>query len=292
MMFMKTKKVFSLLFYCIIAAVSFFVLMSCGIIDNYFVKKVDYDLLDSKYRQLSGDLEKEETDVEKKTAENDILNNNIQEKDKKIQSYEEEIAALKEELSSKSIKNLEDRIEELQKEPQKLRILLNNIDNLLKNVYIGSSAGDGGQYTFTAFGIEYKGKYYIVTAGHCVNDNYSAANGTFKFKANFSQTWIQPELIAYKAEFWNLDDYAIFYSDKIPGGMRTGDLKTEESYLLGSIDKGLSIFRNHGGSSKKGESGSPVINENMEVVGIYVIYGEAFTPIQLALDAIDSAAAN
>jgi hypothetical protein len=67
---------------------------------------------------------------------------------------------------------------------------------------------------------------------------------------------------------------------------------SENNYLLGSIDKQLSIFRNLGDSAQKGESGSPVINEDGEVVGIYVIYGLVYTPIQLALDVIDSAVIN
>ena len=58
------------------------------------------------------------------------------------------------------------------------------------------------------------------------------------------------------------------------------------------MDKQLSIFRNLGDSSEKGESGSPVINQDGEVVGIYVIYGLVYTPIQLALDVIDNAVIN
>jgi hypothetical protein len=69
-------------------------------------------------------------------------------------------------------------------------------------------------------------------------------------------------------------------------------LKTEENYLGGSLDKGLSVFRNLGDSSKKGESGSPVINEEMEVIGIYVKYGYEFSSIQLALDAIGASKIN
>ena len=95
-------------------------------------------------------------------------------------------------------------------------------------------------YTFTAFKISYKDKSYIITAGHCVNDNYGK-EGVFKFKANFSQDWISPELLGYKADFTNLDDYGVFYSEDISGGLKvTADLNSkpsEDNYLLGSMDK-------------------------------------------------------
>ncbi len=127
----------------------------------------------------------------------------------------------------------------------------------------------------------------MITAGHCVKDNFGK-EGKFKFKANFSDEWIYPELLGYKAEFWNLDDYGVFSSDKLYSGFKISDQETKENYLIGSMDKNLSILRNLGAGSKRGESGSPVINENGEVIGIYVVYGLVYTPIQLALDKIDN----
>ena len=184
------------------------------------------------------------------------------------------------------ITNLENRINELKGEPEKLRSFINNFNKLLKNVYIGSADPKEIAYTFTAFSIEYEGKYYLVTAGHCVKDNFGQ-EGKFKFKANFSDEWIYPELLGYNAEFWNLDDYAVFSSDKLYSGFKVSNQETKESYLIGSMDKNLSILRNLGSGSKKGESGSPVINENGEAIGIYVVYGLVYTPIQLVLDIID-----
>src|SRR4030066_7355 len=167
-----------------------------------------------------------------------------------------------------------------------LRSLINKFNTLLKNVYIGSADPKELAYTFTAFSVEYKGEYYLITAGHCVKDNFGK-EGKFKFKANFSTDWIYPELLGYKAEFWNLDDYAVFSSDKLYSGFKISDQETKENYLIGSMDKNLSILRNLGAGSKRGESGSPVINENGEVIGIYVVYGLVYTPIQLALGKID-----
>jgi hypothetical protein len=138
-------------------------------------------------------------------------------------------------------------------------------------------------------------KSYIITARHCVADNYGE-KGVLKFKANFSQEWIYPELLGYRTDFTNLEDYGVFYSGDITGGLKvTGDLNikpSENNYVLGSIDKQLSIFRNLGDSSEKGESGSPVINDVGEVVGTYVIHGPVYTPTQLALDVIDNTVIN
>lgn len=268
-----------------------FSIISCTFIDDYFVRKQVYDDLRSDYNDISMEYTKQSGELELLKEEKEYLKNEISNKNKEILAREEEILALKEKLDSTDIKDLEEKIERLSKEPEKLRKLLDNINKLLKYVYIGSSAPEEILYTFTAFSIEYKGKYYIITAGHCVKDNYGK-EGTFKFKANFSNEWIYPELLGYNTDFWELDDYAVFYSDNINGGLSVGELKTPENYLLGSLDKSLSVFRNLGGSSRRGESGSPVINEEMEVIGIYVVYGYIFTPIQLALDVIDNSVMN
>jgi hypothetical protein len=220
---------------------------------------------------------------EKKTIEED----NAKAKSE-IDKLNAEINELKTRLDDESIKNLEEQVEQLKLQPGNLKKLINNMNDLLANVYIGSAAPEELAYTFTAFTILYNGKTYIITAGHCVADNYGK-EGTFKFKANFSQDWIYPDLLGYKAEYYNLDDYGVFYMEGISGGFEVSDKKTEDQFLLGSIEKGLSIARNLGDSSKRGESGSPVINENGQVVGIYVVYGLEFTPIQFALDVIDNA---
>lgn len=266
-------------------------MVSCSFTDKYVVSIESYDSLQDEYEKSIQDFKNQKDILESYVQENEQLKAQIADKDKIINDKNNEIDALKEEIASKSIKNLEDQIKKLSTEPEKLRKLLNNMNKLLKYVYIGSSAPDELAYTFTAFSIEYKGKYFIITAGHCINDNYGK-EGTFKFKANFSDEWIYPELLGYNAEFWKLKDYAVFYSDKVIGGLPAGELQTQENYLLGSIDKGLSVFRNLGAASIKGESGSPVINEEMEAIGIYVVYGYVYTPIQLALDVIDDMVMN
>lgn len=302
----KTQNSLNLLCFLLLiffAAAMLISITCCKLTDKYFVKKSEYDLLSKENADLKEQLKENNEILQQNIIENatlseqllkknndiEVLNKKNLEKDEEISKLKEQVSELKEELSSKSIENLEKKIAELEKEPKKLKALLANINRLLQNVYIGSSAKEGFGYTFTAFSIEYEGRYYIITAGHCVSDNY-ANEGTFKFKANFSENWIYPELINYKSEFWRLNDFAVFYSDDIKAGLKVYNgqaSQDNENYVLGSLDKGLSVFRKLGSSSKRGESGSPVINKNMEVVGIYVVYGYVYTPIKLVLEAID-----
>ncbi|MBM3707066.1 MAG: hypothetical protein FJW69_01795 [Actinobacteria bacterium] len=291
----RRKFSFILIFMVIISVLLF---SSCRLFDNYFVKRQDFDVLKEEYNKIAQDYKKQSEELKSLSGENEELKNEYDELEKETARMEKEISAKNEEISTlteklepANIKNLEEQIKILQEEPEKLKKILNDMNDLLKYTYIGSASPDELAYTFTAFSIAYKGKFYIITAGHCVQDNYGK-EGTFKFKANFSDEWISPELLGYKAEFYNLDDYGVFYSDKVTGGLTVSDVETPDYYLLGSLDKRLSVFRNLGDSSRRGESGSPVINENGQVVGIYVVYGLVYTPIQLALDVIDSSVIN
>jgi hypothetical protein len=235
--------------------------------------------------------------------ENEQLKDEAKQKDEKIKNLQDELNqksdssnfVAKEEYNKLlsdyfkekgNVSDLEKKIASLQSEPEKLNAFLDNLNKMLKNVFIGSSDPDPIQYTFTAFSIEYNEKYYVVTAGHCVQANYGA-KGKFKFEANYKGEWIYPQLLAYKAEFWNLDDYGIFSTDKLSSGLKIGSERTTDIYALGSTEKGLNIFRNLNTSSQFGESGSPVVNENGEVIGILVVAGLKYTPIQLVLDKID-----
>ncbi len=265
-------------------------LFSCNLVDGETSKesggnniKGELSVLQEEYEELDNKFQKQKQAYIYALRENEKLTAEITLRDDKIKEMEKEIVDLEEKL-----RGMEGGlyVEEIEKRIERLTELLNNINPILKHIYIGSSDPEEINYTFTAFSIKYNEKYYIITAGHCIADNYGEG-GRFKFKANFSDEWIYPELVGYKAEFWNLDDYAVFYSDKVNDGLAVGEIETEDNYLPGSIDKGLSVFRHHGDSSKRGESGSPVINEYGEVIGIYVVYGLVYTPIQLALDLIE-----
>ena len=267
-----------------------FSLFSCNLVDGGASKESgdnsiqdELSVLQAEYEELNNKFQNQKQAYIDILRENEKLSDEIAIRDDEIEMMEKEIADLEEKLNSMEGGLY---VEELEARVERLTELLNNINPVLKYVYIGSSDPEEINYTFTAFSIKYNGKFYIITAGHCVADNYGES-GRFKFKANFSDEWIYPELIGYKAEFWNLDDYAVFYSDIINDGLVIGETETDDNYLPGSIDKGLSVFRHLGDSSKRGESGSPVINEYGEVIGIYVVYGLVYTPIQLAIELIE-----
>ena len=289
---LKVRKYFQLFIFFTVCVSAIFI-SSCSIVDDYFVSKTDNNKVTKDYDKQSLEMIKISQELETLKKDNKVLTDIIS------TSYvpKTQLEELQKEysLAQEDMLKLQNELAGLKGNPLKLKALLNNMNGLLKNVYIGSASIKEPDYTFTAFKTIYKDKSYIITAGHCIADNYEE-EGIFKFKANFNQEWIYPELLGYKTDFTNLDDYAVFNSDDIVGGLRVSDdlnsKPSENNYLLGSIDKQLSIFRNLGDSAQKGESGSPVINEDGEVVGIYVIYGLVYTPIQLALDVIDSAVIN
>lgn len=240
---------------------------SSASIENDFLRQ-QIQVLEEEIAELATENEDLRQDLEDNQALTEGLNAEISGLKKRIEEfdYDQEIATCKSELED-------------------LKSLLDNLNDLLANVYIGTTEPEMN-YSFTAFSIQHDGRSYIITAGHCVNDNLGQ-DARFKFKANFSDSWIYPELIGYKAASWDLDDYAVFYSDEISGGLEIGGELPTKNYLLGSIDKGLSMFRYIGDSSIRGESGSPVINIEGKAVGIYVVYGTEYTPIELAIGLIE-----
>ena len=299
------KKLFSTISILILFIIVLTIMLtSCTVLDKYVVKKEKYEEIKSEYNKVQEQYKNETEENQKLQSENQKLKGDIEQQSKEINDLKDELEfkndlnnyVTKEEYEKlysdyleqqKNIEDLEKKIDSLKTEPEKLKEFLNSLNKLLKNVYIGSSDPAEIQYTFTAFSIEYKGKYYLITAGHCISDNFGK-EGKFKFQANFSSEWVYPELLVYKAEFWNLDDYGVFFSEKINGGLEVSDEVTEDIYALGSIEKEMNVFRNLKTSSQKGESGSPVINENGDVVGILVVAGLKYTPIQLVIDKINS----
>ena len=186
--------------------------------------------------------------------------------------------------------NLEEELNLTEEQLEKYQNLVNNLNSLLENVYYGyASNSNWVSDGFTAFSMEYEGKTYLVTAGHCVHyvdDKIDTGVYTyFKFKANFSDEFIYPELIAYDKN----KEYAVFISDKINKGLAIDNenqyLKSSECFILGNEDVGLNIFRPNS-SKKQGESGSPIISQNGKVVGI-AAWGMGYTPIGLVIKAID-----
>lgn len=186
---------------------------------------------------------------------------------------------------------LEKQLVDSKEETEKYQSLIANLNDLLKNIYYGYASNsnyilDG----FTAFSMAYQGKYYLITVGHAVENVECGKMTNFKFKANFSDTWIYPELLDYNNDFENNRDYAIFYSDKIKKGLKFGTDINSDLFILGAGR--FNVFRTKEQFTKAGESGSAIININYEVVGILIgLEGMQIgrsTPIGTVLQAIDN----
>ena len=190
-----------------------------------------------------------------------------------------EIIGLKEELS-----NLENDLDLSNEEIDKYNNLLINLNELLSNVYYGYASNS--EWTldgFTAFSLKYNDKYYIITAGHCVENEYGKF-GNFKFKANFSNNWIYPKLLTYENDFEGNRDYAILYSDKITSGLEFDLDNGYPEYVLGNGDN--NIFKEFFTYNLvEGESGSPVIDLDGQAIGIAT---GNFVDINLVIEAIDN----
>jgi len=156
-----------------------------------------------------------------------------------------------------------DRVEQLQAEVRQYQDLIANLNELLSCVYYGYASNDNYIIDgFTAFSIEYNDKYYIITAGHCVEQQGYGKFNNFKFKVNGE--WIYPKLLSYA--IGRSGDYAIFYSDMINKGLKINIDDTEPVLYLGYNNKVTDMAE----LSVAGDSGSPVINVNGEAIGIRI----------------------
>lgn len=187
------------------------------------------------------------------------------------------------------------KIDELEAEIEKYKSLLSNLNELLGNVYYGYASNENWESDgFTAFSLKYKGKYYIITAGHAVHYKDDKIDTglytTIKFKQG-SGDWIYPELLAYENDFDNYRDYAIFYSNKVDSGLEYDINEIKPTYILGSSNN--NIFSRTNRDLVEGESGSPIIDLEGEVIGIAIgaatgSYTPIYIDIDLVLEAIDN----
>jgi len=174
--------------------------------------------------------------------------------------------------------------------------LIDNLNYLLSNVYYVYGKNEySDHYTEswgTGFSLEYNDNYYLITAGHIVENeiDYFPDLG---FK-NKDDEWIYPELLIFENGFDISKDYAVFYSDEINNGFIPNEEFTYPAFILG-----------HGGELEEGkyniikpkeenimdmdisigESGSPIINTDGEVLSIFT---GALTLIKVVLEAIDN----
>lgn len=170
-------------------------------------------------------------------------------------------------------------------------LLLSNMNRIISTVYYGTADNDVREEVkdFTAFAMMYKEKYYLITAGHCIEfegEHYK----NFKFKANDATDWINSNLVDYKSDYENNIDYAIFY---FPNRIRMGlipaapEEEITPQYVLGNLERGLNLVKRYK-DAKEGESGSPVLNSKCHVIGILIKKDGTYTPIQVVLKALDT----
>ncbi len=161
-----------------------------------------------------------------------------------------------------------------------------NLDDMLKCTYYGKAWNKSYEEEFTAFSLRYCGKYYLITAGHNAHfvwgDLDTGVFTDFELKANMGDIWIHPKLLSYRNDFAGSIDWAILVSDKLTDGFNYSLSSNQPTYVLGNgqdnILKEFSSF-----ALVDGESGSPVVNLNGEVVGIAT---GGFTDIDLVIDAL------
>lgn len=202
-----------------------------------------------------------------------------------IRKYRRDLSSL-----TGSFANIESTLNERTARLSSAELLLNNTNRILSTVYFGTADIDERKEAkdFTAFSIIYKDKYYLITAGHCVEyENIKYKN--FKFKANNGRSWLTPELLLYNNDYTNDRDYAVFYKNNL---ITTGlypaakDEDLTPQYVLGNLERDLNLIKKYK-DAMHGESGSPVINSKCHVVGIMIKKDGSYTPIREVLDAID-----
>lgn len=177
-----------------------------------------------------------------------------------------------------------EKINALEEDISRYSKLIGSLNTLLGNVYYGYAENENYILDgFTAFSMEYNGRYYLITAGHAVENN-NIIFTDFKFKANYSDSWIYPRLLTYKNLYTHNEDYAIFYSEDIDSGLAVNSTNVNNKYVLGANK--LNTIRRAGMSKViQGESGSPVINLDGEVIEILT---GGTTDIDVVLRAIDN----
>lgn len=243
----------------LIIVLTILILLTVGCLDNYIpIEEYNSEvaLYESQLEEANSETEAKSVEISELTEEKNTLENDLDLTEEEVKGYES---------------------------------LINNLNELLSCVYYGYSSNekwisDGG---FTGFSMEYKGNYYIVTAGHMVENEYGKFIN-FKFKSNFSDKWVYPKLLIYDNNYMERSDYAVFYSDILKNGFKIDDDNDKGEYILGNADVNINIIRNAGILSKLRESGSPIIDYEGELIGISTtdLY-EFYTPIITITDAID-----
>ncbi|MHB1346414.1 MAG: hypothetical protein ACYCXK_02880 [Candidatus Humimicrobiaceae bacterium] len=176
-------------------------------------------------------------------------------------------------------------------ELEKHKYLLDNLNSIsLKTIYFGKAEneGIGSGHFFTAFSLFYKEKFYLITAGHSIElDGEKYKN--FQFKPNNRDMWISPKLLYYKNDIDNNKDFAILEDPFNRNGLYPADKNLTPEYIFGNTSRGVNIVKiyNKGVSAIFGESGSPVLNSECQVVGVLIKNKGEYTEIENVLAALE-----
>lgn len=175
-----------------------------------------------------------------------------------------------------------------QKKHEYLLLNLNSIS--FKTIYYGEAANEirgSGQF-FTAFSLFYKEKFYLITAGHSIAMNGESYND-FKFKPNNRDVWITPQLLYYENDIENNNDFAIFEDSYIKNGLYPASGNLVPEYIFGNTARDLNIVKKYNKdiTAAFGESGSPVLNSECQVVGVLIKSKGEYTEIENVLAALE-----
>lgn len=195
---------------------------------------------------------------------------------------QQEIEELKLEIAE-----LTDALEDKEQQVRDHDTLSKNLNKLMSTVYYGTAvpAGNGREKSFTAFGLFYRDNFYLITAGHCIE--YDGIKYTdFKFKPNGRGTLIYPELLYYRTDYENNDDFAIFYDRSVRTGLMVAGEDSEPAYVLGNTERKINFFKEFE-SATEGESGSPILNSGCKLVGIVIKSNSEYTPVVKVTEALD-----
>lgn len=154
-----------------------------------------------------------------------------------------------------------DKIEQLEEEISEYKKLVLDLDELRKCVYYVYGENSEAYVFGTGFSLKYKDKFYLITAGHIVDGEWGI-HKNLGFK-DYQGNWVYPELIEYENDYGGQNDYAIFYSNKINDGFEIDEDNDKAMFKI-SLDE-IDDYRY---GSEIGQSGSPVIDNNGEVVEI------------------------
>lgn len=193
--------------------------------------------------------------------------------------------------SDKKNKTVEGELEIAREDIKKYEYLLDNFNNiLLKTIFYGRAESEKGEtgHSFTAFSLFYKEKFYLITAGHGVELG-GVKFKNFKFKPNFGDIWLTPELLYYENDLKNNNDFAIFQDDFILKGLYPAEDNLEPEFIVGNTSRNANIIKEYDEdiSAVYGESGSPVLNSECRVVGVLIKNKGEYTDIAKVLIALE-----